>query len=90
MHFEGIRAASHGDMTSREHINGINDAVAYIRPLSDRRRFNLHLLDCSQSFRSLFQPSPLWGPATERNAQDKDSVSTAVVNPAYDNSLDKA
>ncbi|XP_032680610.1 sodium- and chloride-dependent glycine transporter 2-like isoform X2 [Odontomachus brunneus] len=43
----------------------------------------------TKDYRSLFRPSPLWGPTTERNAPDNDSVSTAVVNPAYDDSLDK-
>ncbi|XP_014478928.1 PREDICTED: sodium- and chloride-dependent glycine transporter 2-like [Dinoponera quadriceps] len=44
----------------------------------------------AKNYRSLFQPSPLWGPATKRNAPDDDSDNTAVVNPAYDNSSDKA
>ncbi|EFN77827.1 Sodium- and chloride-dependent glycine transporter 2 [Harpegnathos saltator] len=43
----------------------------------------------TKSYRSLFRPSPLWGPATERNTPDNASVSTAVVNPSYDNSSEK-
>ncbi|CAL1676905.1 unnamed protein product [Lasius platythorax] len=36
-----------------------------------------------KSLRALFQPSPLWKAAEQKNILDSDSVSTAVINPTY-------
>ncbi|XP_012214972.1 sodium- and chloride-dependent glycine transporter 1-like isoform X2 [Linepithema humile] len=37
----------------------------------------------TKNIRALFRPTKLWRPAEEKNVLDNNSVSTAVVNPAY-------
>ncbi|XP_012535440.2 sodium- and chloride-dependent GABA transporter 1 [Monomorium pharaonis] len=44
----------------------------------------------TKDFKSLFRPSPLWRAAETKDTLDNDSVSTAVVNPGYSSSSDKA